>query len=46
MDHLIKRCKGNLIPYVEDRQVLLDHSVNIVQELGLTMLAEMQVVEN
>ena len=46
MDHLIRRCKGNLIPYVEDRQLLLDHSVNIVQELGLSMLAERQVVED
>ena len=46
MGHLIRRCKGNLIPYVEDRQLLLDHSVNIVQELGLSMLAEMQVVED
>ena len=46
MDHLIRRCKGNLIPYVEDRQLLLDHSVNIIQELGFTMLAEMQVVKD
>ena len=46
MDHLIRRCRGNLIPYMTDGQLLLDPSVNIVHELGLTMLAEMQVVED
>ena len=46
MDCFIRRCRGNLIPYMTDGQLLIEHSVEIVHELGLTMLAEMQVVED
>ena len=46
MDCLIQRCQGNLVPYITDGQLLIEHSVEIVHKLDLTMLAEMQVVED